>query len=72
MDVVNVWYAVLSLPHGLENFPPEPMTAIKPAERPLAAPSLDEDYALLKQAAREAGDLALTYFRQADRGQTEA
>jgi myo-inositol-1(or 4)-monophosphatase len=64
MDVVNVWYAVLSLPHGLENLPPEPMTTIKPAERPLAAPSLDEDYALVKQAAREAGDLALTYFRR--------
>jgi myo-inositol-1(or 4)-monophosphatase len=40
------------------------MTTIKPAERPLAAPSLDEDYALVKQAAREAGDLALTYFRR--------
>jgi myo-inositol-1(or 4)-monophosphatase len=64
MDVVNVWYAVLSLPHGLENLPPEPMTTIKPAERPLTAPSLDEDYALVKQAAREAGDLALTYFRR--------
>jgi myo-inositol-1(or 4)-monophosphatase len=64
MDVVNVWYAVLSLPHGLENLPPEPMTTIKPAERPLTALSLDEDYALVKQAAREAGDLALTYFRR--------
>ncbi|MBK5197997.1 MAG: 3'(2'),5'-bisphosphate nucleotidase CysQ [Methyloceanibacter sp.] len=40
------------------------MTAIKSAERPLPAPSLDEDYALLKQAAREAGDLAFSYFRQ--------
>jgi myo-inositol-1(or 4)-monophosphatase len=40
------------------------MTTIKPAERPLTAPSLDEDYALVKQAAREAGDLALTYFRR--------
>jgi myo-inositol-1(or 4)-monophosphatase len=40
------------------------MTAIKPAERPQAAPSLDEDYALLKRAVRDAGDLALTYFRQ--------
>ncbi len=40
------------------------MTASKPAERPLPAASLDEDYALLKQAARDAGELALTYFRR--------
>jgi myo-inositol-1(or 4)-monophosphatase len=40
------------------------MTAIKPAERPQPAPSLEEDYALLKKAAREAGELALTYFRK--------
>jgi len=40
------------------------MTAIKPAERPQSAPSLEEDYALLKGAAREAGELALTYFRK--------
>jgi len=40
------------------------MTAIKPAERPQSAPSLEEDYALLKLAAREAGELALTYFRK--------
>lgn len=40
------------------------MTAIEPAKRPLAAPSLEEDYALLKTAAREAGELALTYFRK--------
>jgi myo-inositol-1(or 4)-monophosphatase len=40
------------------------MTTIKPAERPLTALSLDEDYALVKQASREAGDLALTYFRR--------
>ncbi len=40
------------------------MTAIKPAERPQSAPSLEEDYALLKVAAREAGELALTYFRK--------
>ena len=40
------------------------MTAIKPAERPQTAPSLEEDYALLKKAAREAGELALTYFRK--------
>ena len=37
------------------------MTAI---ERPLPTPSLEEDYALLKKAAREAGELALTYFRK--------
>jgi len=40
------------------------MTAIKPADRPQPAPSLEEDYALLKKAAREAGELALTYFRK--------
>src|SRR3990170_417950 len=40
------------------------MTAIKPAERTQPAPSLEEDYALLKKAAREAGELALTYFRK--------
>ena len=40
------------------------MTAIEPAKRPLPAPSLEEDYALLKNAAREAGKLALTYFRK--------
>jgi myo-inositol-1(or 4)-monophosphatase len=40
------------------------MTAIQPTGRPLSAPSLDEDYALLKTAARDAGELALTYFRQ--------
>jgi myo-inositol-1(or 4)-monophosphatase len=40
------------------------MTAIEPAKRPLPAPSLEEDYALLKTAVRDAGDLALTYFRQ--------
>ena len=40
------------------------MTAIKPAERPQSAPSLEEDYALLKVAGREAGELALTYFRK--------
>ncbi len=40
------------------------MTAIQPTERPLCAPSLEEDYALLKTAARDAGELALTYFRQ--------
>jgi len=40
------------------------MTAIEPAKQPLPAPSLEEDYALLKKAAREAGELALTYFRK--------
>lgn len=40
------------------------MSAIEPAKRPLPAPSLEEDYALLKTAVRDAGDLALTYFRQ--------
>jgi myo-inositol-1(or 4)-monophosphatase len=40
------------------------MTAIEPAKRPLPAPSLAEDYALLKKAVREAGELALTYFRK--------
>jgi myo-inositol-1(or 4)-monophosphatase len=40
------------------------MTAIEPANRPLQAPSLEEDYALLKIAARDAGELALTYFKQ--------
>ena len=40
------------------------MTAIETAEKPLPAPSLEEDYALLKQAVRDAGELALSYFRQ--------
>ena len=40
------------------------MTAIEPAKRPRPAPSLEEDYALLKKGAREAGQLALTYFRK--------
>jgi myo-inositol-1(or 4)-monophosphatase len=40
------------------------MTAIKPAKRPVPAPSLEEDYALLKTAVGDAGELALTYFRQ--------
>jgi myo-inositol-1(or 4)-monophosphatase len=40
------------------------MTAIEPAKRPLPDPSLEEDYALLKTAVRDAGDLALTYFRR--------
>jgi myo-inositol-1(or 4)-monophosphatase len=40
------------------------MTAVESANRPLQAPSLDEDYALLKIAARDAGELALTYFKR--------
>jgi myo-inositol-1(or 4)-monophosphatase len=40
------------------------MTVIKPAEHPPASFSLDEDYALLKVAVRDAGELALTYFRR--------
>jgi myo-inositol-1(or 4)-monophosphatase len=37
------------------------MTAV---EKPLPPPSLEEDYALLKKAARDAGELGLTYFRK--------
>jgi myo-inositol-1(or 4)-monophosphatase len=40
------------------------MNAIQAPQRTLPAPSLEEDYALLKKAAREAGELALTYFRK--------
>jgi len=40
------------------------MTAIEPRDRPPKARSLEEDYAILKQAARDAATLALTYFRQ--------
>ena len=40
------------------------MTAVESANRLLQAPSLEEDYALLKLAARDAGELALTYFKQ--------
>jgi myo-inositol-1(or 4)-monophosphatase len=40
------------------------MTAVEPSERRPSVPSLEEDYALLKTAARDAGELALTYFRQ--------
>lgn len=40
------------------------MNALQPSEHPLPAPSREEDYALLKTAARDAGELALTYFRQ--------
>jgi myo-inositol-1(or 4)-monophosphatase len=38
------------------------MTAVEP--RKLSVPSREEDYALLKTAVRDAGELALTYFRQ--------
>lgn len=40
------------------------MTAVEQAKHPPSAPSLEEDYALLKKAAREAGELGLTYFRK--------
>jgi myo-inositol-1(or 4)-monophosphatase len=40
------------------------MTAIEPREKPQETTSLEEDYELLKQAARDAGALALSYFRQ--------
>jgi myo-inositol-1(or 4)-monophosphatase len=40
------------------------MNAIEATERTLPAPSLEEDYALLKKAARDAGELGLTYFRK--------
>jgi myo-inositol-1(or 4)-monophosphatase len=40
------------------------MTAIEQRRRPQQATSLEEDYELLKQAARDAGTLALSYFRQ--------
>jgi myo-inositol-1(or 4)-monophosphatase len=40
------------------------MTAVEQAKHPSPTPSLEEDYALLKKAAREAGELALSYFRK--------
>ncbi|MGV1013602.1 MAG: 3'(2'),5'-bisphosphate nucleotidase CysQ [Methyloceanibacter sp.] len=40
------------------------MTVAAPQEKPLTAPSLADDYALLKQAVRDAGELALTFFRR--------
>jgi myo-inositol-1(or 4)-monophosphatase len=40
------------------------MTAITPTKRPETAPPLEEDYELLKTAVRDAGALALTYFKQ--------
>jgi myo-inositol-1(or 4)-monophosphatase len=40
------------------------MTAVEPTKRARSAASLEEDYELLKQAVREAGELALTYFRK--------
>jgi myo-inositol-1(or 4)-monophosphatase len=38
--------------------------SLQSSERTHPAPSREEDYALLKKATREAGELALTYFRQ--------
>ncbi|MET0688167.1 MAG: 3'(2'),5'-bisphosphate nucleotidase CysQ [Methyloceanibacter sp.] len=40
------------------------MTAIEPQQRHSPAPTLAEDYALLRQAVRDAGELALTYFHR--------
>jgi myo-inositol-1(or 4)-monophosphatase len=40
------------------------MTILAPQEKPLSSPSLAEDYALLKEAVHDAGELALTFFRQ--------
>lgn len=40
------------------------MTILAPQEKPQTAPSLAEDYALLKEAVRDAGELALTYFKR--------
>ena len=40
------------------------MTAVEPTKRARTAASLEEDYELLKKAVREAGELALTYFRK--------
>ncbi len=40
------------------------MTALEPQQRPSSAPTLAEDYALLRQAVRDAGELALTYFHK--------
>ncbi|HZP10478.1 3'(2'),5'-bisphosphate nucleotidase CysQ [Methyloceanibacter sp.] len=40
------------------------MTAIEPRQRPQEPATLEEDYELLKQAVRDAGALALSYFRQ--------
>ncbi|MGH6864763.1 MAG: 3'(2'),5'-bisphosphate nucleotidase CysQ [Methyloceanibacter sp.] len=40
------------------------MTSITSAETSASAPSLQEDYELLKTAVRDAGELALTYFKQ--------
>jgi myo-inositol-1(or 4)-monophosphatase len=40
------------------------MTTIAPKIRPAPAPSAAEDYALLEQAVRDAGELALSFFKQ--------
>jgi myo-inositol-1(or 4)-monophosphatase len=40
------------------------MNALQPSKLPLTASSLEEDFVLLKKAAREAGELALSYFRK--------
>jgi myo-inositol-1(or 4)-monophosphatase len=40
------------------------MSAIEPQQRSAPAPTLAEDYALLRQAVRDAGELALTYFHR--------
>lgn len=40
------------------------MTTIAPKIRPAPLPSLAEDYALLEKSVRDAGELALTFFKQ--------
>jgi myo-inositol-1(or 4)-monophosphatase len=60
MDVVNNRCAAQDCRHGLENLS-QPMTAVKHIR---SAPSLDADYALLKEAVKDAGALALTFFRR--------
>ena len=40
------------------------MTAITPTKKTEVLPSLDEDYELLKSAVRDAGALAISYFKQ--------
>ena len=40
------------------------MTAVTPTKISSAAPSLEEDYALLKEAVRAGGALALSYFKE--------
>jgi myo-inositol-1(or 4)-monophosphatase len=63
MDVVNVWYPKPSFPHGLETISEKPMTALRPTSTP-SPRSLQEDFLLLKQAVKDAGSLAFSYFRQ--------